>query len=95
LIGETVGNYRVLKLIGQGGMGVVYLAEHPAIGRKAAIKVLRADAARSPEAVIRFFNEARAANAVRRPGVVEVFDYGALPSGATYIAMELLEPAPL
>ncbi|HTA21487.1 MAG TPA: serine/threonine-protein kinase [Polyangia bacterium] len=91
MIGETVGNYRVLKLIGQGGMGVVYLAEHPAIGRKAAIKVLRADTARSPEAVIRFFNEARAANAVHHPGVVEVFDYGALPSGAAYIAMELLE----
>jgi tRNA A-37 threonylcarbamoyl transferase component Bud32 len=91
LIGETVGNYRVLKLIGQGGMGVVYLAEHPAIGRKAAIKVLRADTARNPEAVIRFFNEARAANAVHHPGVVEVFDYGALPSGAAYIAMELLE----
>ncbi len=91
MIGETVGNYRVLKLIGQGGMGVVYLAEHPAIGRKAAIKVLRADTARSPEAVIRFFNEARAANAVRHPGVVEVFDYGSLSSGAAYIAMELLE----
>jgi tRNA A-37 threonylcarbamoyl transferase component Bud32 len=91
VIGETVGNYRVLKLIGQGGMGVVYLAEHPAIGRKAAIKVLRADTARSPEAVIRFFNEARAANAVHHPGIVEVFDYGALPSGAAYIAMELLE----
>jgi serine/threonine protein kinase len=91
VIGEIVGNYRILELIGEGGMGVVYLAEHPGMGRRAAVKVLHAGLARDPEIASRFFNEARAANAVRHPGIVEVFDLGALPSGATYIIMEFLE----
>ena len=91
MIGEIVGNYRILKLIGEGGMGVVYLAEHPGMGRRAAVKVLHAGLARNAEIATRFFNEARAANSVRHPGIVEVFDLGALPSGATYIIMEFLE----
>ncbi|HEY2729307.1 MAG TPA: serine/threonine-protein kinase [Polyangia bacterium] len=91
MIGETVGNYRILELIGTGGMGVVYLAEHPGIGRKVAVKVLNPRTAENIEMVTRFFNEARAANAVRHPGIVQVFDFGTLPSGATYIVMELLE----
>ena len=91
MIGEVVGNYRILERIGEGGMGVVYLAEHPGMGRRAAVKVLHAGLARDPEIASRFFNEARAANAVRHPGIVEVFDLGALPSGATYIIMEFLE----
>jgi serine/threonine-protein kinase len=91
VIGETVGNYRVTKLLGEGGMGVVYQAEHPGIGRKAAIKMLHPSLATSPEVVARFFNEARAANAVRHPGIVEVFDFGTLPSGASYIIMEFLD----
>jgi len=91
MIGETVGNYRILELIGAGGMGVVYLAEHPAIGRKVAVKVLNPRTAENVEMVTRFFNEARAANAVRHPGIVQVFDFGTLPSGATYTVMELLE----
>ncbi|HVU50686.1 MAG TPA: serine/threonine-protein kinase [Polyangia bacterium] len=91
MIGEIVGNYRILKLIGEGGMGVVYLAEHPGMGRRAAVKVLHAGLAHNQEIATRFFNEARAANSVRHPGIVEVFDLGALPSGATYIIMEFLE----
>ena len=91
MIGEVVGNYRILELIGEGGMGVVYLAEHPSMGRRAAVKVLHAGLAQNAEIAARFFNEARAANAVRHPGIVEVFDLGALPSGATYIIMEFLE----
>jgi serine/threonine-protein kinase len=91
VIGEIVGNYRIVKLIGEGGMGVVYLAEHPAMGRRAAVKVLHPGLAQNSEIVTRFFNEARAANAVRHPGIVEVFDLGTLPSGATYIIMEFLE----
>jgi serine/threonine-protein kinase len=91
MLNQTVGNYRILSLLGEGGMGVVYLAQHPAIGRKAAIKVLHADLARNPDLVNRFFNEARAANAIKHPGIVEVYDFGTLPDGATYITMEFLE----
>ena len=91
MIGETVGNYRITALIGEGGMGVVYAAEHPGIGRRAAVKILHPAMAQNQEMVSRFFNEARAANAIRHPGIVEVFDFGTLPSGASYIIMELLE----
>jgi serine/threonine-protein kinase len=90
MIGQTVGNYRILKLLGEGGMGAVYLAEHPGIGRKAAVKMLHPEMAQNEEVVTRFFNEARAANAIQHPGIVEVFDFGTLPSGATYIIMEFL-----
>jgi len=91
MIGETFGNYRVTELIGEGGMGVVYLAEHPGIGRRAAVKILRPGLTDNPELAKRFFNEARAANAIRHPSIVEVFDCGTLPSGTSYIVMELLE----
>ena len=91
LVGETVGNYRISALLATGGMGAVYLAEHPGIGRKAAVKVLQANLAANPEMIARFLNEARAANAIRHPGIVEIFDCGALPSGSAYIVMELLE----
>jgi eukaryotic-like serine/threonine-protein kinase len=91
MIGQSFGNYRVTQLIGEGGMGVVYLAEHPAIGRRAAVKVLRPGLTDNPELAKRFFNEARAANAIRHPGIVEVFDSGTLPTGVSYIVMELLE----
>ena len=64
-------------------MGVVYLAEHPGIGRRAAVKVLLPEASTdNAEIVKRFFNEARAATAIRHPGIVEVFDFGTLPDGA-------------
>src|SRR5436190_14378062 len=72
-------------------MGVVYLAEHPGIGRRAAVKVLRPGLTDNAELTRRFFNEARAANAIRHPGIVEVFDCGTLPTGTSYIVMELLE----
>ena len=59
VIGETVNNYRVTELLGEGGMGAVYLAEHPFMGRKAAIKVLRREFAEDVGLVERFMNEAR------------------------------------
>jgi eukaryotic-like serine/threonine-protein kinase len=91
MIGQIFGNYRVTELIGEGGMGVVYLAEHPGIGRRAAIKILRPGLTDNAEMTKRFFNEARAANAIRHPGIVEVYDCGTLASGTSYIVMELLE----
>jgi tRNA A-37 threonylcarbamoyl transferase component Bud32 len=91
MIGQTAGNYRIVKLLGEGGMGTVYLAVHPTIGRKAAVKVLREHLARDPEIVARFFNEARAANAIHHAGIVEIFDSGVLPGGDAYIVMEFLD----
>src|SRR6185436_13348423 len=91
MIGQIFGNYRVTELIGEGGMGVVYLAEHPGIGRRAAIKILRPGLTDNTEMTKRFFNEARAANAIRHPSLVEVYDCGTLASGTSYIVMELLE----
>ena len=91
MIGQSIGNYRVTRLLGEGGMGMVYLAEHPALGRRAAVKVLHPDLVASEEMIQRLFNEARAANAIGHPGIVEVSDLGLLPSGTPYIVMEFLE----
>ncbi|HXU62736.1 MAG TPA: serine/threonine-protein kinase [Polyangia bacterium] len=91
MLGTTIGNYKVTAQLGEGGMGIVYLAEHPAIGRKAAIKVLHPKLAADPEVVSRFFHEARASNAIRHPNIVEAYDYGTRPDGAPYIIMEYLE----
>jgi serine/threonine protein kinase/class 3 adenylate cyclase len=87
---ERVGNYRLLDLVGQGGMGAVYRAVHPEIGRTVAIKLLRSDLAASDEATARFFDEARAVNAIRHEGIVDIFDLGRRPDGSTYYVMEFL-----
>ena len=91
MIGERYGNYQALSLLGEGGMGAVYLAEHPGIGRKVAIKVLRSELDHDPQLLIRFLNEARAANAIRHPNIIEVLDSGTTARGASYLVMELLE----
>jgi serine/threonine-protein kinase len=90
MIGETLGNYRVLSTIGKGGMGEVFLAEHTLIGRRVAIKVLLRQVSLEADNVTRFFNEARAAAKLHHPGLVEVFDFGHHTDGAAYIVMELL-----
>src|SRR5262250_2721099 len=86
-----IGQYRVTGLIGQGGMGAVYAAEHSLLGRPAAIKVLLPELSQNQDIVMRFFNEARAATAIRNPGIVEIYDFGWTPDGAAYIVMERLE----
>jgi serine/threonine-protein kinase len=91
MIGGTLGNYRVIKELGRGGMGAVYLAEHTLIGKKAAAKILLPQLSRDPEIVNRFFNEARAATQIRHPGIVEIFDFGHHESGCAYLVMEFLE----
>jgi serine/threonine protein kinase len=90
MIGQNVGNYRIIRLLGEGGMGTVYLAEHPGLGRQSAVKILRKELANNEQMIQRFFNEARAANAVGHPGIVEIWDFGTLPSGEPYLMMELL-----
>ncbi len=72
-------------------MGAVYLAEHPEIGRRVAIKVLRTDLNTDPELRGRFLNEARAANAIRHPSIIEILDSGTTAQDVAYLVMELLE----
>ncbi|HEX3903323.1 MAG TPA: serine/threonine-protein kinase [Polyangia bacterium] len=91
LINQTVGNYRVTKLLGEGGMGVVYLAQHPVIGRKVAIKLLHAALARDQDIVSRFFNEARAIHMIAHENIVEILDFGQTTDGQPYFIMEYLE----
>src|ERR1044071_2519993 len=91
MIGATAGSYRILRQIGEGGMGAVYLGEHTMLGRPAAIKILLPSLSQNREMVGRFFNEARATTAIRHPGIVEIYDFGFLPDGAAYIAMEMLD----
>ena len=76
LIGKTVGNYRIIKCLGKGGMGAVYHAEHPEIESKVAIKVLLPRFVSSPDIVKRFFDEARAVNRIGHPGIVRIHDSG-------------------
>jgi len=89
--GQLFGNYRVVRLIGEGGFGEVYLAENPLIDRRVAVKVLHAALAQDEELVRRFLNEARAASAIRHPNIIEVLDAGGTPDGAPYILMEFLD----
>ncbi len=91
MIGEVIGNYRIEAVLGQGGMGVVYRAEHVTLGRAVAVKMLQPSIGSDAAMVQRFFNEARAASAIDHPGIVEVFDFGTHTDGRAYIAMALLQ----
>ena len=91
VIGQRFGNYRAVSLLGEGGMGAVYLAEHPEIGRRVAVKVLRPELIKDPQLLLRFLNEARAANAIRHPNIIEILDSGTTSDGVPYLVMELLE----
>jgi len=84
------GRWRIVALLGSGGMGAVYRAEHVHIGRTAAVKLLHADVARSPAERDRFRREARIAVKLRSPHVVEVVDFGEDADGRLFIVMELL-----
>jgi serine/threonine-protein kinase len=90
VIGETIGGYRIVARLGEGGMGAVYLAEHTRLPRKAAMKVLRSELSSNAGAVERLFAEARATALIRHPGIVQVFDCN-VEDGRAYIAMEHLE----
>lgn len=91
-IGTTLGErYRILKKLGAGGMGAVYLAEHIVIERKVAIKILGQDYATKADLVQRFIQEARAAARIGHENIVEVHDFGETASGSVFFAMEYLE----
>ena len=89
--GTNVGGYLVEDVLGSGGMGVVYAATHPLIGKRAAIKVLKPELSHEPAAVERFVTEARAVNQIGHPNIVDIFDFGALDDGRHYYLMDLLE----
>jgi serine/threonine protein kinase len=90
-LGTTVGNYRLLDVIGRGGMGTVYRGEHVYIGRPVAVKILHAQFARYEEAVKRFLREARAASSINHPNIVDVTDFGPTPDHGVYFVMEYIE----
>ncbi|MBN8226670.1 protein kinase [Corallococcus macrosporus] len=94
LLSSQIGDFTVDERIGAGGMGVVYRATHSLIGKQAAIKVLRAELV-SPKLRERLLVEARAVNAIRHPGIIDIFGFGTLPDGRSYVVMELLEGRPL
>ena len=91
MIGETIGNFRVTKKLGAGGMGEVFLAEQTAIGTQVAIKVLRPEISVDRQHVDRFFNEARAVSRIKHAGTVKIFDVGFHATGHAYLVMEFLE----
>jgi serine/threonine-protein kinase len=90
MIGELLGSYRIIKLLGAGAMGQVYLAEHRHLKRQAALKVLARELVDRPDLLERFFLEARATSAIAHPGIVQIFDCEIDNTGRPYIVMELL-----
>jgi serine/threonine protein kinase len=89
--GAMAGSYRIARPIARGTLGLVFLGEHPRIGAKAAVKVLREELAADQSLVDRFVEEARAAAAVRHANMVKVYDLVYLPDGRPAVVMELLE----
>lgn len=83
--------YRILRPLGEGGMGTVYEAQHLRLGISVAVKILSPQYAADPRFRDRFKREARAASQIRHPNVVQITDYGETPSGSVFFAMELLE----
>jgi serine/threonine protein kinase len=87
VIGSTLGSYTLHRELGRGGMGAVFVGGHTLLGRQAAIKVLLPELSREHAIVQRFFNEARAATAIKHPGIVEIYDFGYAADGSAYIVM--------
>jgi serine/threonine protein kinase len=90
-LGTELGAYRVLELLGEGGMGRVYVAEHVRLGRRVALKHLRAEFNKNKIAIGRFFAEARAVNRISHENIVEITDFFENVEGHNYYIMELLK----
>ncbi|PYS60349.1 MAG: hypothetical protein DMF74_18830 [Acidobacteria bacterium] len=92
MIGQTISHYRIVEKLGEGGMGVVYLAEDTLLGRRVAIKTLHADRnSQDSHFRIRFLREARAVSALSHPHIATIHDYGETEGGQPYIVMELVK----
>src|SRR5262249_31573064 len=85
------GKYRIVRLIGEGGMGAVFEARHEHLGSRVALKFLLPDLAERPGLVARFLQEARVSAAIRSPHVTQVMDVDQTSDGSPYLVMELLE----
>src|SRR3954466_9709445 len=92
LIGKVLSErYRIIRKIGEGGMGAVYQAEHALIEKKIALKILFQDLTRRPDLIQRFLQEAKSASRIGHENVIDITDFGQSPEGLVYIAMEYLE----
>jgi serine/threonine-protein kinase len=92
LIGSVLGDrYKILRRVGEGGMGIVYEAEHIVIEKHVALKVLREDFGSRPDVVERFRQEAKSASRIGHENIVDISDFGETPSGASYFVMEMLD----
>jgi serine/threonine-protein kinase len=96
LVGQVVADrYHIIKKLGEGGMGQVYLGEHVKMGRRSAIKVMNPSMVHDPDAVARFNREAANASRITHPNVCAIYDFGETPEGLIYLAMEYIEGEPL
>ena len=91
LVGLAFDKYKVISRIGEGGMGLVYEAEHTVIEKRVAMKILREDFSRRPEVVERFRQEAKSASRIGHENIVDISDFGTTPHGSSYFVMEYLE----
>jgi serine/threonine-protein kinase len=92
LLGAVIDErYRIVRRIGEGGMGIVYEVEHVVIEKRLALKVLRDDYSSRPEVVARFRQEAKSASRIGNEHIVDISDFGETPNGASYFVMELLD----
>jgi serine/threonine-protein kinase len=89
--GTMLGEYQIEGELGRGGMGTVYAARHPTIGKRVAIKVLELSFSCDPALLKRFTDEARAVNKIGHPYIIDVFSFGKLADGRQYFVMEFLE----
>ena len=96
LVGSIVADrYHIMKKLGEGGMGQVYLAEHVKMGRKSALKVMHPGMKSDVDAISRFNREAANASRIAHPNVAAVYDFGETPDGIIYLAMEFVDGPPL
>lgn len=95
LVGSTVGDYVLKRLIGEGGMGQVFEGVQPLIGKRVAVKLLKREVADESGGAQRLLAEARAVNAIGHRGIIDIFGFGALPDGRQYVVMEYLSGQPL
>jgi serine/threonine protein kinase len=90
-IGHTIGNYKITAKLGEGGMGVEYLAEHPVIGKKVAMKAIHPELSKNSDVVSRFITEAKAVNQIGHEHIVDIADFGNTSEGEFYFVMEYLQ----